>query len=103
MERRMDLFPDYIASLPATGWDGTLKKRFAKGDAIDLKGQFRAKSGTLTEPITVAGLAGYFRHPKHGMMAFCILENGVRGQAQPGVVDLRDRQDRVLVAMLGDL
>jgi D-alanyl-D-alanine carboxypeptidase/D-alanyl-D-alanine-endopeptidase (penicillin-binding protein 4) len=103
MERRMDLFPDFVASFPATGWDGTLKKRFGKGDAQDFKGMIRAKTGTLTEPITVAGLAGYFRHPKHGLVAFCILENGKSGEVQPAVTDLRDRQDEVLVAMLSEI
>lgn len=103
MERRMDLFPDFLASLPASGWDGTLKKRFHKGEQEVLNGFFRAKTGTLTAPVAVAALAGYFRHPKHGMTAFCILENGQVGKTQPAITDLRDRQDRVLVALMDDL
>lgn len=103
MERRMDLFPDFLASFPASGWDGTLKKRFHKGEQEVLNGFFRAKTGTLTVPVAVAGLAGYFRHPKHGLTAFVILENGQTGKAQPPIADLRDRQDKVLVALMDDL
>ena len=96
----MEVFPEFLASLPATGWDGTLKKRFGKGDAVELKGLIRAKTGTLTEPIAVSAIAGYFRHPKHGMVAFCILENGKDGSSQPAVADLRDQQDQVLTAFM---
>jgi D-alanyl-D-alanine carboxypeptidase/D-alanyl-D-alanine-endopeptidase (penicillin-binding protein 4) len=103
MEKRMEVFPEFLASLPATGWDGTLKKRFGAGDAGEMKGLFRAKSGTLTEPVAVAALAGYFRHPKHGLTAFCILENGNKGETQPAITDLRDKQDQVLVAFMNNI
>ncbi len=103
VEKRMDIFPEFLASLPATGWDGTLKKRFGKGDTEELRGQVRAKSGTLSDPVAVAGLAGYFRHPKHGLVAFTILENGQPGNGQPAIGDLRQRQDQALVAFMNDL
>lgn len=103
MEQRMEVFPDFIASLPANGLDGTLRKRFAKDETESFKGQIRAKTGTLSDPISVAGLAGYFRHPKHGMIAFAMIENGNEGESQPSIVDLRDRQDRVLVAFMNEL
>jgi D-alanyl-D-alanine carboxypeptidase/D-alanyl-D-alanine-endopeptidase (penicillin-binding protein 4) len=103
MERRMDLFPDFLASLPATGWDGTMKKRFKDKDIVDLKGMFRAKSGTLTEPLMVSALAGYFRHDQHGWVAFCVIENGKAGSQQPAIVDARKRQDSILAAMLHEL
>ena len=103
MEKHMEVFPEFLSSLPATGWDGTLKKRFGKGEAEDLKGLFRAKTGTLTEPITVSGIAGYFRHPTQGLIAFCVIENGKVGENQPVVTDLRDRQDQVLTAFLNEL
>jgi D-alanyl-D-alanine carboxypeptidase/D-alanyl-D-alanine-endopeptidase (penicillin-binding protein 4) len=103
MESRMDLFPEFLASLPAAGWDGTLKKRLKKtGDTEALQGLFRAKTGTLTEPVTVASLAGYFRHPKHGLVAFCVLENGQEGLAQPSLKELRERQDRLMAVLLGE-
>jgi D-alanyl-D-alanine carboxypeptidase/D-alanyl-D-alanine-endopeptidase (penicillin-binding protein 4) len=102
MEKRMDLFPEFLASLPAVGWDGTLKKRLKKTEEGEaLNGLFRAKTGTLTEPVTVASLAGYFRHPRHGLVAFCILENGLEGTTQPTVSTLRERQDRLMTMLLG--
>ena len=103
MEKHMEVFPEFLASLPATGWDGTLKKRFHRGDTEDLQGLIRAKTGTLTEPIAVSGIAGYFRHPTQGLVAFCVVENGKPGQRQPSIVDLRERQDRVLTEFLNDL
>lgn len=103
MEKHMEVFPEFFASLPATGMSGTLKKRFAKGDGMEMHGLFRAKTGTLSEPVAVAGLAGYFRHPQHGMVAFAILENGNQGKKQPGITALRDRQDEVLVKLMTDL
>lgn len=94
MEKRGDLFPDFIGSLPASAWDGTLKKRLKKAD--DLAGQVRAKSGTLTEPITVAALAGYFRLPEDGWVSFVMIGNGIEGKSQPGLLDVRNLQDDVL-------
>jgi D-alanyl-D-alanine carboxypeptidase/D-alanyl-D-alanine-endopeptidase (penicillin-binding protein 4) len=98
MEKRGDLYPDYLASLPATGWDGTVKKRLKQSE--DLAGLIRAKSGTLTEPITVAALAGYFRHPKEGWVSFSIISNGRDGKPQPGLGELRNLQDNVLKGIL---
>lgn len=104
MERRMDIYPEFLGSLPASGWDGTMKKRFHKGgEQVLVNGFIRAKTGTLTEPVAVSGIAGYFRHPKHGLSAFCILENGQKGQAQPAITDLRDRQDQVLMAFMNEI
>lgn len=100
MERHLDLFPEYLASLPASGWDGTLSDRFSKGDAEKIRGQVRAKTGTLTEPVAVTSLAGYMRHPEHGWVAFTIIENGLEGQRQPNIIDLRKRQDDALAGFL---
>ena len=73
------------------------------GLVLNLQGLIRAKTGTLTEPIAVSGIAGYFRHPTQGLVAFCVVENGKPGQRQPSIVDLRERQDRILTAFLNDL
>ena len=94
MESRGELYPDFLASLPANGWDGTLRKRMSKDD--NLAGQIHAKSGTLTEPITVASLAGYFRHGKEGWVSFVMISNGREGKSQPGLLDVRQLQDDVL-------
>lgn len=99
MERQGELFPDFLGSLPANGWDGTLKKRIKKAD--DLAGMIRAKTGTLTEPITVSGMAGYFRHPNEGWVGFVMLANGREGKNQPGLMEMRNLQDDTLKSLLG--
>ncbi len=100
MEKRGDLYPDFLASLPATGWDGTMKKRLKNSE--DLAGLVRAKSGTLTEPITVAALAGYFRHPKEGWVSFSMISNGRDGKSQPGLMEIRNLQDDVLKGIFSE-
>jgi D-alanyl-D-alanine carboxypeptidase/D-alanyl-D-alanine-endopeptidase (penicillin-binding protein 4) len=94
MEARLDLYPEFVASLPASGWDGTLKKRFRRH--ANLLGGVRAKTGTLSDPVSVSSLAGYLRHPRHGACAFTIIQNGLNGKAQPGLDDLRQIQDELL-------
>lgn len=90
MQKRMDLFPEYLASFPASGWTGTLKKRFKGADVLD--GMVRAKTGTLTQPVQVSSIAGYMGHPKHGMLAFAILNNS----RTTTVAEFRKRQDNAL-------
>lgn len=90
MQKRMDLFPEYLASFPASGWTGTLKKRFKGADVMD--GMVRAKTGTLTQPVAVSSIAGYMGHPKHGMLAFAILNNS----KSTTVAEFRRRQDNAL-------
>ncbi|RYZ53499.1 MAG: D-alanyl-D-alanine carboxypeptidase/D-alanyl-D-alanine-endopeptidase [Proteobacteria bacterium] len=90
MQKRMDLFPEYLASFPASGWTGTLKKRFKGEDLLD--GMVRAKTGTLTQPVAVSSIAGYMGHPKHGMLAFAILNNS----KTTTVAEFRKRQDNAL-------
>lgn len=100
MEKRWDVFPDYLASLPASGWDGTLKKRFKGPGMEDIQGVIRAKTGTLTEPVTVSSLAGYFRSEKHGVVAFSILQNGQRKAQQPSLAQLRESQERLITELM---
>lgn len=95
MESRFDLFPDFLASLPAAGWGGTLARRFS-GSTQELEGIVRAKTGTLSSPVSVSSLAGYLRHPRHGLVAFAVIENGLAGKAQPGILELRKRQEQAL-------
>ncbi len=100
METRMDLFPEFLASLPAAGWDGTLRDRLTSEQKKLEGGKVRAKTGTLTEPVSVASLAGYVRHPRHGWIAFAMIENGKSKLKQPNVGDLRARQDQALSRIL---
>jgi D-alanyl-D-alanine carboxypeptidase/D-alanyl-D-alanine-endopeptidase (penicillin-binding protein 4) len=98
--RHLEFFPEFLASLPASGWDGTLKDRFQDQGALFAQGLVRAKTGTLTEPVTVVSLAGYMQHSKLGLLAFAMLENGVPGKAQPTVDELRRAQDKTLASYL---
>ena len=100
METRADIFPEFLASLPASGRDGTLKKRFDVMSTQSAIGKVRAKTGTLTQPVTVSSLAGYLRHPQHGWIAFAIMQNGKSRKRQPSVLDLRAKQDKAVTQML---
>ncbi len=96
MFRHMDVFPEFLASLPAAGWDGTLEDRFQKNTVQKLQGMVRAKTGSLSQPVVVSSLAGYLGHPEHGMIAFAIIENGIAREPQPSILDFRARQDLAL-------
>lgn len=94
--KQSDLFPEFLASLPISGTSGTLKKRFLSRETKHLKGKIRAKTGTLTQPITVSSLGGYLYHKKHGMLAFSMIQNGLPNRRQPSLKDLHDHQERLL-------
>jgi len=99
MAKSLDVFPEFFASLPAAGRDGTLKKRFQNGEGKSLAANIRAKTGTLTSPRSVSSLAGYVKTPKDGLLAFAIIGNGIEGKAQPSINDLHLFQDK-LVSLL---
>lgn len=87
--------PDFVASLPIGGVDGTLAKRWHGKPA---RGRVRAKTGTLDKVTTIAGYIGVESgHP----LAFAILVNdipaGQRGAARAMADDMVD----VLAAYLG--
>jgi D-alanyl-D-alanine carboxypeptidase/D-alanyl-D-alanine-endopeptidase (penicillin-binding protein 4) len=100
VENDMTVFPDFLASLPSYGWEGSLKRRMKGSDRDQVGGLIRAKSGTLSEPFTVSTLAGYLKHPEEGLVAFAVLVNGVPGKPQPSVSQLRGQQDAALAALL---
>jgi D-alanyl-D-alanine carboxypeptidase/D-alanyl-D-alanine-endopeptidase (penicillin-binding protein 4) len=79
---------------------GTLEKRFNLSETQTLRGKVRAKTGTLSEPVSVSSLAGYVYHPVHGLLAFAILQNGIVGKKQPGIDVLREMQDRTVAGFL---
>lgn len=101
MQTRMDLYPEFLASFPASGWSGTLENRFkGRKQKNLLHGVVRAKTGTLSQPVSVSSLAGYLGHPKHGPLAFAILNNGQGSGNQPSVLDFRQRQDQALLRLI---
>ncbi len=93
-------FPEYLMSLPRAGINGTLEKRFSsKSPTALLQGKVRAKTGTLTRPVSVSSLAGFFHHPKHGMVAFAMLQNGKTGHKQPSILDLQLSQEMAILKL----
>ncbi len=100
VQQHMEIYPEYLASLPASGWSGTLQKRFKGAQGEDSKGLIRAKTGTLSQPVAVSSLAGYIGHPKHGPLAFAIINNGKKSVAQPSIAEFRQRQDKALFEIL---
>ncbi len=97
MHEHMEMYPEFLASFPAAGLTGTLEKRFKQES---LHGLVRAKTGTLSQPVSVSSLAGYMGHPKHGILAFAIINNGQSPSNQPTVADFRKRQDQALFEIL---
>jgi D-alanyl-D-alanine carboxypeptidase/D-alanyl-D-alanine-endopeptidase (penicillin-binding protein 4) len=61
--------PDFLASLPVAGQDGTLANRLKEGPAT---GRARLKTGTLRDAI---GLAGYVRDAAEREWIFVALLN----------------------------
>lgn len=68
--RRFPSFAEFLASLPVSGTDGTLKTRMVFPPA---KGWVRAKTGMLTG---VNGLAGFAGRPDGREVAFVFIHNG---------------------------
>ena len=96
--RRMDIFPDFIASLPASGLEGTVSERLS-----DYRGLIRLKTATLTSPFSVSGLAGYYLSSRHGLVAFAIVGNGRTDRSQPSITSLRQQQDRLLAYLVSKI
>lgn len=89
------IFPEFLTSLPRAGL-GTLKKRFRDPAFEKIRKNLRAKTGTLTVPVSVSTFAGYFDHPDLGLVSFAILQNGKKGSKQPSLLDLQDSQEKAI-------
>jgi D-alanyl-D-alanine carboxypeptidase/D-alanyl-D-alanine-endopeptidase (penicillin-binding protein 4) len=81
---RPAVYSHLAASLPVAGVDGTLKKRM-KGTPAE--GNVRAKTGTLT---SIISLAGYCTAANGHLLCFAIINQGVQSAREA-----RDFQDRV--------
>jgi D-alanyl-D-alanine carboxypeptidase/D-alanyl-D-alanine-endopeptidase (penicillin-binding protein 4) len=82
------IYNHLIASLPIAGVDGTLTKRMQKTEA---EGNVRAKTGTLTGIIS---LAGYLTAANGHELCFAIINQGVLGSREA-----RAFQDRLCVML----
>lgn len=103
MTKKFGTFPEFLNALPKSGLDGTLKDRFNDSVSFPFKGQIRAKTGTLTQPVSVSSLAGYMFHKSHGLLAFSIIQNGIKGSSQPNILNLRKSQELGLIKVLKKL
>ncbi len=83
-----NIYPYLYSALPIAGKDGTLKKRMVGTEAA---GNVRAKTGTLTGVIT---LAGYCTASNGHELAFAILNNGVMHDN-----NARNFQNKICVAL----
>lgn len=79
------LMPEYLASLPVAGVDGTLRNRM---QGVYAEKMLRAKTGTLSG---VSALAGYAVTADDEVFAFGILISHYVGSATPA----RDIQDKI--------
>ena len=85
MYRNFELMPEYLASLPVAGIDGTLRNRM---QSVSAEKMLRAKTGTLSG---VSALAGYAVTTDDEVFAFGILISHYVGSATPA----RDIQDQI--------
>lgn len=83
-----ELFDPLLESLPEAGRDGTLRRRMTSGPA---RHNVRAKTGTLTGVIT---LAGYCHAADGRLLAFAVLNQGVLRSSEA-----RAFQDRLCRAL----
>ncbi len=84
------IFPEFLASLPIAGIDGTLRSRFR---GLEGTGWVRAKSGLLNGAI---GLAGYAGDNQGRIYTFVLLFNGAAGK-EDSARNLFDRLATTLV------
>ena len=103
MHKRADLFPEFLASFPASGKTGSLARRFRGRGVRHLQGFVRAKTGRLTQPVRVSSLTGYLTSPVHGLCAFAVIQNGKKGASQPPMADLQRGQEQGLASLFREL
>ncbi len=86
-----EIGPEFFASLPVAGADGTLKKRMTGGAALR---RVRAKSGFINGVSSLSGVAG---NPTTGPVAFAILMNG----SKLGNGEAKRLQDSICAVLAG--
>jgi len=71
--RRSDLFPAFLGALSVPQYSPL---NILQGDEPAWSKRVAAKSGSMSEPVSVFGVAGYFRKQDDGWGAFAVLLNG---------------------------
>ena len=88
----VDGFGPIHSGLPVAGATGSLAARFGAPDQADARGVVRAKTGTLT---SVVGLAGYASRPDGRLLAFAFLDDSA-----PGPLSSRAALDTAAAALV---
>jgi len=86
MYRCFEVQPEFVASLPIGGIDGTLDNRMQDSTLVR---RVRAKTGTLSG---ASALSGYLSSRKGDIIAFSIMMQGYIGSSGP----FRELQDRIV-------
>lgn len=76
MHKRVEVRPEFEASLAVAGKSGTINSRFANTPA---ESRLRAKTGTLTG---VSALSGFVVTRENRLLAFSVMMNGYQGRAR---------------------
>jgi len=78
------VFPRFYAAMAIAGTDGTLKNRLT---GVTVKGNIRAKTGTITG---VSSISGYMRTADGEMLAFSMIANNY-ASGKPAAEDVQNR------------
>jgi D-alanyl-D-alanine carboxypeptidase/D-alanyl-D-alanine-endopeptidase (penicillin-binding protein 4) len=85
MNQQFKISPEFMAALPLSGVDGTLKLRLKEEE---VKGRVRAKTGTMTG---ISALAGYVVGREGEIFAFALFTNGFTQPSNEVKTQLEDR------------
>lgn len=80
MYRNSALFPAFYASLPVPRFS---PHQLLKKSNQAFRNRLTAKTGTLSEPVSVRALAGYIRTDDNGFAAYAIIINGTQNNPHP--------------------
>lgn len=99
MYREPGLFPAFLGSLAVPDYTPS---GLLQGQAQAWGTRVAVKSGTLTEPVTVRAVAGYFRFTDGGWGAFAVLVNGGEGWPHIPIYTAIDALRADLLAILAE-
>ena len=89
MYQYFEIRPEFMASLPIGGIDGTLENRMKDSPLVR---RVRAKTGTLSG---ASALSGYISTERGEILGFSIMMQGYVGSSNP----IREAQDRIVGAL----
>lgn len=75
MYLRTDLFPAFVGSLTVPSFSPSI---FYRSKSSDWRTRIATKTGSMNDPVTILGFAGYFRKRDGNWGAFALLINGTK-------------------------